>query len=82
MALEQAYGSSAPERSKVEIAMAALREGLMIDPQNLVERTVFRELRKRALEILTLLDQKDTEAVDLIEEVLCLDTDDQEMLRS
>jgi len=80
MALEQAFGSNAPERSKVEIAILGLREGLTIDPKNMVERTVFRELRKRALEILSLLEHKDVRAVEYIEEVLNLDTDDQEKL--
>ncbi len=56
LALGQVETSKAPSENKVAVAIRTLVVALTVDPKNMVERTSFRELRKKALSVLVSLD--------------------------
>ncbi len=62
--------SSAPDNRKVEVAIEALRQGLINKPRDMDEETYLRELRSKALETLILLKAQDIKAIRLAEQIL------------
>ncbi len=68
--LKYALVSNAPDNRKVQVAVEALRQGLINKPQDTEEETYLRELRTKALETFIMIKAQDINAIRLIEQIL------------
>jgi hypothetical protein len=72
--------SKAPREKKVAVAATALRMGLTLKPANAEETAILRELRVRALQLCVDMGYSNPQAVALVEQILYLNTDDNEKM--
>lgn len=72
--------SKAPKEKKVVVAATALRIGLILKPANAEEAGILRELRVRALQLCIDMGYSNPQAVALTEQILYLNTDDNEKM--
>lgn len=72
--------SKAPREKKVTVAATALRIGLALKPANAEEAGILRELRVRALQLCIDMGYTNPQAIALIEQILYLNTDDNEKM--
>ena len=73
-ALKAENNSNAPAEKKINIAYAALEQGLNVKPPDIKGRTYLRELRMLALEMFSGNKADDSEIVPSIEKVLYMDS--------